>query len=117
MIVTANEQTFTNEVLDSPVPVVVNFWAPWCGLCRMLDPTLDKLRRQWGDRFKLVNVNADESLKLATTYRLKSLPTLMLFDQGTVRYRLEHFHSSDDLRRAYDDLNVALEETMMSISL
>lgn len=117
MIVTANEQTFTSEVLDSTIPVLVNFWAPWCGLCRMLDPTLARLQGQWGDRFKLVSINADENLKLANTYRLKSLPTLMLFDRGTIRHRLEDFRNADDLRRTFGDLNIALEEIMMSLSL
>lgn len=116
MIVTADEQTFSDEVLDSAIPVLVNFWAPWCGLCRMIDPTLDRLQQQWGNRYKLVSINADENLKLANTYRLKSLPTLMLFDQGNVRHRLEHFRNSDDLRRAFGDLNIALEEIMLSLS-
>ena len=116
MIITANEQTFTSEVLDASTPVLVNFWAPWCGLCRMIDPTLDRLHQQWGDRLKLVNVNADENFKISNTYKLKSLPTLMLFERGQVYHRLEKFHSMDDLRRAAGDLNIALEEMTMSLS-
>lgn len=117
MNLSADEQNFTSDVLDSPIPVLVNFWAPWCGLCRMLDPTLERLQNKWGDRFKLVSVNADTSLKLANMYRLKSLPTLMLFDHGQVRYRVEHFRNSDDIRRAFGDINIALEEMMMSLTI
>lgn len=116
MNLSADEQNFTSDVLDSPIPVLVNFWAPWCGLCRMLDPTLERLQEQWGDRFKLVSVNADTSLRLANMYRLKSLPTLMLFDHGQIRHRVEHFRNSDDIRRAFDDINIVLKETMLSLS-
>ncbi|MEL6225265.1 MAG: thioredoxin domain-containing protein [Cyanobacteria bacterium J06627_8] len=116
MKLSANEQNFTSDVLDSPIPVLVNFWAPWCGLCKMLDPTLDRLQSQWGSRFRLISVNADTSLKLANMYRLKSLPTIMLFDRGQVRYRVDHFRNSDDIRRAFGDLDIVLEETMLSAS-
>lgn len=116
MNLSADEQNFTSDVLDSPIPVLVNFWAPWCGLCRMLDPTLERLQEQWGDCFRLVSVNADTSLRLANMYRLKSLPTLMLFDHGQIRHRVEHFRNSDDIHRAFEDLNSVLKETMLSLS-
>ncbi len=92
------DQTFTDEVLLSPSLVLVNFWAPWCGLCRMISPVLSSLETEMGGLLKLVDVNADENLKLATTYRLTTLPTLLLFDGGKLLCRVDSFHGRDDLR-------------------
>jgi thioredoxin 1 len=116
MISTVCEQTFKKDVLTSSTPVLVNFGAPWCGLCRMINPQLNRLMEEWGDRIKVVSINADENLKLANTYRLTNLPTLLLFDQGTVIHRLESFHSVDDLRRAFGDLQIVMEESLVTYS-
>ncbi|MEB3337534.1 MAG: thioredoxin domain-containing protein, partial [Leptolyngbyaceae bacterium] len=82
MLSTVREQSFKQEVLDSSVPVLVNFWAPWCGICRLITPLLTRLQSEWGDHVKIVSINADESLKLASTYRLTTLPTLLVFESG-----------------------------------
>jgi len=102
MLLSTNERNFTNEVLASPTPVLVHFWAPWCGLCRMIDPLLGKFQVKWEGRVKLVGVNADESLRLANTYRLTTLPTLILFDNGQIVERLDGFLGREDLRGALD---------------
>ncbi|MGJ3251304.1 MAG: thioredoxin family protein [Elainellaceae cyanobacterium] len=116
MIIAICEETFTKEVLTESTPVLVNFWAPWCGLCRLINPQLNRLIEEWGERVKVVSINADENLKLANTYRLTNLPTLLLFDQGKILHRLEKFHSVDDLHRAFGDLQIALEESTLSCS-
>ncbi|MEB3359064.1 MAG: thioredoxin family protein [Synechococcales bacterium] len=113
----ANEETFTHDVLNAPIPVLVHFWAPWCGLCRMIEPLLAKLAAEWGGQLRLISVNADENLKLANAYQLKTLPTLVLFDGGVALHRLERFHSTDDLRLALGDLHIALERLTMSCML
>jgi len=100
MVLSVSERTFTQEVLESPVPVLVNFEAPWCGLCRIIHPLLLQFQSQCGEQIKLVGVNADENFKLSNTYRLKSLPTLLLIENGIVRHRLEGFRGRDDLRLA-----------------
>lgn len=98
-MLSVNEKTFKDTVLNSSVPVLVYFWTPWCGLCRFVNPILQKLQAERGEYLKIVNVNADSNFKLANTYRLKNLPTLILFDQGQVIQRLEEFESREDLHR------------------
>ncbi|HIK55883.1 MAG TPA: redoxin domain-containing protein [Synechococcales cyanobacterium M55_K2018_004] len=107
-MLTVNEKNFSNEVLGSSTPVLVNFWAPWCGLCRMMTPLLSNLQTEWEGQIKLVSVNADENLKLANTYRLTSLPTVLLLDRGTVIHRFDHFNSYEDLRNAACSFQSAL---------
>lgn len=100
MVLSLNERTFRQEVLESTMPVLVDFWAPWCGLCRLIHPLVQEIQSDCGESVKLVKVNADENLKLATTYRIKSLPTILLFEGGQVVHRLEGFNGRDDLQRA-----------------
>ncbi|UKO99209.1 thioredoxin family protein [Nostoc sp. UHCC 0870] len=106
MVLSVSERTFTQEVLESPVPVLVNFEAPWCGLCRIIHPLLLQFQVQCGDQIKLVGINADENFKLSNTYRLKSLPTLLLIENGVIRHRLEGFRGRDDLRLALEDIKL-----------
>ncbi len=102
MVLSVSERTFTQEVLESHVPVLVNFGAPWCGLCRIIHPLLLQFSRECGKEIKLVGVNADENFKLSNQYRLKSLPTLILIEQGLVRQRLEGFKGREDLLDALE---------------
>ncbi|CAD5977080.1 Thioredoxin 1 [Planktothrix agardhii] len=107
MLLSVNEQMFTQEVLKSSSPVLVHFWAPWCGLCKLITPQLCQFQQDWRGTIKVVGVNADQSLKLANTYRLQTLPTLIIFDRGQVLYRLEHFQGREDLRRRLDSFMVS----------
>lgn len=97
-MLSVNDKKFKHEVLESPIPVLVNFWAPWCGLCRLVEPSLQDLQTQWPRQIKLVSVNADENFRLASTYRLRNLPTLLLIDRGQVIHRFDGFKGRDDLR-------------------
>lgn len=107
MVLSVSERTFSEEVLKAPVPVLVHFWAPWCGVCRLLNPMLTRIQSEWGDRIKLVGINADENLKLANTYRLKTLPTILLFEDGQVLHRLDEFKGRDELRLALEKVVVS----------
>lgn len=98
MSLTADESTFEREVLGSPVPVLVHFWAPWCGVCRLVEPLLLSLQDEWLGNFRLVDVNADENFKLANYYRLKTLPTLLIFQNGDLCHRIEGIGSRDELK-------------------
>lgn len=102
MVLSVNEKTFKKEVLESSTPVLVHFWAPWCGLCKMIVPQLVQFQSEWNGQLKLVGVNADESLKLASTYQLKTLPTLILFENGQLINRVDHFQAREDFRRTLD---------------
>lgn len=79
-----DSSNFTREVLTSPIPVVVDFWAEWCGPCQMISPILDELSTEMHDRVKIVKANIDENPELATQYRIRSIPTLLMFKDGNV---------------------------------
>jgi len=76
------DQSFQTEVLDSSIPVLVDFWAPWCGPCRAVAPTVDAIAVEYGAKLKVVKVNTDESSEVAMKYGITSIPTLMVFKGG-----------------------------------
>ncbi|MTJ30658.1 thioredoxin [Aphanizomenon sp. UHCC 0183] len=76
------DSTFTAEVLESEVPVLVDFWAPWCGPCRMVAPVVEEIAVQYGDQLKVVKVNTDVNPNIASKYGIRSIPTLMIFKDG-----------------------------------
>jgi thioredoxin 1 len=78
----ATDTTFDDLVLRSPVPVIVDFWAPWCKPCEAIEPHLRTLAAEWGERVRLVRVNVDESLAVSGRYGVLSLPTVILFSHG-----------------------------------
>jgi thioredoxin 1 len=76
---------FERDVLGSPVPVIVDFWAPWCSPCDTIEPHLRSLADEWGERVRLVRVNVDEEAGLSGRYGVLSLPTVVLFAGGEAR--------------------------------
>ena len=104
MIHSVTNLNFREEVLTSSIPVLVNFGAPWCGLCKAIEPTLIEFRDRWDNQIKLVNINADDNLTLASTYKLTSLPTLILFTNSRISNRLEGFRGREDLRDSLDQM-------------
>jgi thioredoxin 1 len=82
MATAVKEDTFTKEVLESDKPVIVDFWAEWCGPCHAVAPVLDRIIEERGDELKLVKVNIDEEQELAQRYGVASIPTMILFRDG-----------------------------------
>jgi thioredoxin 1 len=111
MVLSVSERTFAQEVFQASTPVLVHFWAPWCGLCRAIEPTLTTFESQWAGKVKLLGVNADQCLKLASTYRLTSLPTLILFEGDKVRFRFEHYQGREELRCTLDSWMLATQRS------
>jgi thioredoxin 1 len=83
-----SDQSFDSEVLGAETPVLVDFWAAWCGPCRMLAPTVDRLAEEFGDRLKVVKLDIDASAATSTRFGIKSIPTLVLFKNGSEQDRL-----------------------------
>ena len=79
-----NENDYENDVLKSNLPVIVDFWAEWCGPCKMLTPILEELSNEMKNEIKVVKVNLDENQDLAMKYSIRSIPTLLLFKEGNL---------------------------------
>ena len=76
------DSSFDKDVLDSDIPVLVDFWAPWCGPCRMVAPVVSEIAQQFKDKVKVVKLNTDENPEVASQYGIRSIPTLMIFKEG-----------------------------------
>ncbi|HPB82668.1 MAG TPA: thioredoxin [Spirochaetota bacterium] len=94
----ATEQNFQSEVLDAKEAVLVDFWAPWCGPCRMQTPILEKLLQSDGIKAKIVKVNTDECPGIAQKYGIQSIPTLILFRDGQEAERMVGVQPENVLR-------------------
>jgi thioredoxin 1 len=76
------DESFPSEVLESDIPVLVDYWAAWCGPCRMAAPVLEKIAEEYDGRLKVCRVNVDENREVASQYRIMSIPTILLFKNG-----------------------------------
>src|SRR5580698_3294991 len=97
LIVTLTQENFSKEVLESPKPVVVDFWAEWCGPCKMIAPLLDELAGEYQGRASIGKVNIDEDQALASKFGITAIPTLLFFKGGQVAGQVVGMCSKRDL--------------------
>ena len=84
VVTTLNEKNFTQEVLLSPVPVIVDFWAPWCGPCKAIAPVFEEAASEYANKVKFAKLNVDDSPDVARKYGIRSIPTILILRQGEV---------------------------------
>jgi thioredoxin 1 len=106
-IVTLTDSNFDQEVLKSPVPVLVDFWAEWCGPCKMVAPILDELASEYDRRIKIGKVDIDSCQGLAAQYGIRAIPTLLIFTQGQVSDQIVGLRSKRDFKTKLDRVAVA----------
>jgi thioredoxin 1 len=96
------DDDFQAEVLDSDRPVVVDFWAPWCGPCRVVSPIIDDLAEQHGERVKFVKMNVDDNMQTQSRYNILSIPTVILFERGEAQETIIGAHSKSHYESAWE---------------
>ncbi len=100
MAINVTETNFTSEVIESDVPVLVDFWAEWCGPCKMIGPVLDQLSSEIEGQAKIAKVNVDEARELSVKYNVKSIPLLLFFKNGEVKDQIVGANVTKDLLKA-----------------
>jgi thioredoxin 1 len=101
-LIVATESNFNDEVLQASTPVLVDFWAEWCGPCKMIAPVLDELASEYDGKVKIVKVNIDEHQSLAVQFKITAIPTLLLFKNGEVFEQMVGAKSKRDLKASLD---------------
>jgi thioredoxin 1 len=103
-ITNVDEKTFQSEVLESDTPVLVDFWAPWCGPCQMMAPVLDAVAEKMAAKLKVVKLNTDENIDTAQKYQILGIPSLLVFKKGEVVERIMGFKPQQQLEAQLENI-------------
>ncbi len=100
--IVVTDDNFEEEVLKSPLPVLVDFWADWCGPCKMMEPVIEEIASEYEDKIKVAELNVDENNLLASRYGIQSIPTLILFKGKIILEEIIGVQSKENLKRILD---------------
>jgi thioredoxin 1 len=98
------DANFEAEVVKSEQPVLVDFWAPWCGPCRMIGPVIEELAKEYAGKVKVCKLNTDEAQDTAGKYQISAIPTILLFKGGKVVQQLVGLQPKEELKKHLDEL-------------
>lgn len=101
--VTFTDQNFAQDVLKSATPVLVDFWAPWCGPCKMVSPIVEELADDFGEKLKVGKMNVDDNQNTAATYNIMSIPSLVVFKNGKPIKSMVGAQSKENIKRGIDE--------------
>ena len=87
-VIESNDSNFENDVLKSDIPVLVDFWAPWCGPCKTIAPVLEEISIELKDKIKIIKINVDDNQEYAAKYGIQSIPTLLVFNKGELKNQI-----------------------------
>jgi thioredoxin 1 len=98
------DASFDKDVLESATPVLVDFWAPWCGPCRMLSPLIEEIAKEYTGKVKVAKINTDEHPNAAGRYTISAIPTLLFFKGGKLMEQMVGVHSKAEIKKTLDTL-------------
>ena len=96
------DNDWETQVLKSDLPVLVDFWAPWCGPCRMVSPLVDELAEEYDGKARFFKLNTDDNMQTAARYNVRSIPTLLVFKSGEIVDQVIGFRPKSDLKKSLD---------------
>ncbi len=102
--VTFTDQNFKEQVLDSKLPVVVDFWAPWCGPCKMVSPTIDELAKEYEGKMVVGKMNVDENQQISGQFNVMSIPTVMVFKNGQPVKSIIGAQGKESYKKAFEEV-------------
>ncbi|MDR1052440.1 MAG: thioredoxin [Endomicrobium sp.] len=104
MIKEINEGNFLNEISLSNIPILIDFWAPWCGPCNMLHPIIEELDIEYNGKIKIVKINTEENASISSKFQITSIPCLILFKNNSIAMKIVGFRSKVDIKKSIDSI-------------